>query len=629
MKEDTERLDKDHTKTLFTDKLASVDKIFEHIHPGDRIFIGTACGEPQYLIQSLIDFAKKNPTALYDAELIQIWTMGVAPYTDKKFEENFRLNSFFVGESTRNAVNVGGADYTPVFLSAVPDLFYRGIIPLDVALIQTSPPNEDGDMSLGVSVDIVKAATEMASLVVAQVNSHMPFVYGDGLVNLDEVDYILPHDEPLLEYGEQVPENVSKQIGRYVAGLVEDGCTLQVGYGSIPNALLSSLHDKNHLGVHSELFSDGLAELMKLDVIDNTEKRVDQGKSVAAFCMGRKDTYQYLHKNPSVEFRTIDYTNDVLVIARQRSMTAINSALEIDLSGQATAESLGKAFYSGIGGQADFMRGASLSRGGKAILALPSTAEDGLVSRIVPFLQEGAGVTLNRGDVRYVVTEYGIAYLHGKNIRERAMDLIAIAHPKFRPWLIEMAKKASMIYRDQAFVPGIRGEYPEGLEIYRTTKEGLRIMLRPVKISDEPLLKDLFYSLSGPSMYTRFASARKDMHHQRLQEYVAVDYTRTMVILALVGMVEKEMAIGLGQYIVDEATHTAELALLVRDEYQGKGVGRELQSYLTYLAKRQGLLGFTAEVLADNTPALQLVKKTGFKLIYDGNDALEFKLSFN
>jgi acyl-CoA hydrolase/GNAT superfamily N-acetyltransferase len=601
----------DNIRRLWPEKFASEDKVFDQIRPGYRIFIGTACGEPQYLVRALIDYIERKPTAFFDAELVQVWTLGIAPYADEKFKDNFRLNSFFIGDSIRGAVNKAAADYTPIFLSSVPDLFIRGIIPIDVALIQTSPPDSSGNMSLGVSVDIVKAAVETASLVVAQVNSNMPFVYGDGVINIRDVDFLLNHDETLLEYRDLVPGDVAQRIGRYVARLVEDGSTLQVGYGSVPNAVLANLAGKKHLGLHSELFSDGVAELMNAGALDNSEKSIDQGKAVASFCMGRKETYDYLHRNQAVEFRTIDYTNDLLVIARQKKMTAINSALEIDLTGQATAESLGKTFYSGIGGQADFMRGAVLAPGGKTILALPSTAEDGRVSRIVPFLKEGAGVTLIRGDVRYVVTEYGIAYLHGKNIRERAMDLIAIAHPDFRPWLVDEARKLALIYRDQEFVPG---EYPDALETHRTTKAGLEILLRPVKISDEPLMKEFFYSLSDESMYLRFASARKDMPHRRLQEFVAVDYSKEMVILAVIGREEKETVIGMGQYSVDENTHTAELAFVVKDEYQNKGVGAELNSYLTYLAKKQGLLGFTAEVLADNAPTLHLLKKMGFEI---------------
>ena len=508
----------------FPEKFVSEEEIFSHIHRGDRIFIASACGEPQYLVSALIKYTESYPKAFFDAEVIHIWTLGLAPYTEERFKANFRHNSFFIGNSTREAVNQGLADYTPIFLDEVPALFDRKIIPIDVALIQTSPPDDHGYMSLGVSVDIVKAAVENADLVIAQVNSYMPRTHGDGFIHIDKVNFLVPHDEPILEYhfAEDAQNEVTMEIGSYVARLIQDGDTIQVGYGSIPDRLLINFAGKKHLGVHTELMSDGIVELMKMGVIDNTRKTIDQGKTVAAFCMGKKDTYEYINDNPSIEFKTIDYTNSPLVIAQHESLVAINSALQIDLTGQSTAESLGKTFYSGMGGQASFMRGAVLSRRGRSILVLPSTASNGTISRIVPFLTEGSGVTLNRGDIHYVVTEYGIAYLHGKNIRERAMELIAIAHPKFRRDLIQEAKRQNLIYKDQAFIPGKAGEYPKEMETYRTTKTGMEIFLRPVKISDEPLIKDLFYSLSDKSMYRRFISRRKDMPHERLQEFVII-----------------------------------------------------------------------------------------------------------
>jgi acyl-CoA hydrolase/GNAT superfamily N-acetyltransferase len=601
-------------KKIYPQKFVPVDEVFSHIHRGDRIFIHTACGEPQYLVRSLIQFVESNPKAFFDAEVLHVWTLGVAPYTDEKFKYNFRHNSFFVGNNSREAVNRGMADYTPIFLSHVPALIYRGLVPIQVALIQTSLPDSRGYMGLGVSVDIVKAAVEKASIVIAQVNQNMPRVHGDGFISIEDVDFIVCQDEPLLEYEATAPDEVADQIGKYVARIVQDGDTIQVGYGSLPNAILSNFGDKKHLGVHSELLTDGMVELMKKKVIDNSRKSLNRGKTVATFCMGHRSTYEYIHDNPSMEFRTIDYTNNPLLIARQENMTAINSALEIDLTGQATAESLGKTFYSGIGGQADFMRGAVLAPGGKSILAIQSTAEWGKVSRIVPFIREGAGISLIRGDIHYVVTEYGIAYLHGKNVRERAMELIAIAHPKFRPWLIEKAKQASLIYRDQAFIPGKRGEYPEHLETYRTTHTGFSVLLRPVKISDEPLLKDFFYSLSDNSLYRRFISVRKDMPHEHLQEFVIIDYTRETVILAVTREAEAEKVVAVGQYGINENTHSAEVSLVVRDDHQNKGIGTEILAYLTYLAKREGLLGFTAEVLVENKPMLHLFNKMGFDI---------------
>jgi len=617
-------------KARYPEKFVPEDQAFRVITAGARIFVGTGCGEPQYLVSALKKYVEEHPKAFFDAEVLQIWSLGVAPYTDERYKDNFRSNSFFIGGSVRDAVNRGAADYTPIFLSNVPGLFHRKMIPIDVALIQTSPPDNHGYMSLGISVDIVKAAVENAQHVIVQVNSNMPRVHGDTFINIQDVDFVVHHDEPLMEFTAEVSDDISKRIGKYVAQLIQDGDTLQVGYGSIPNAILSSLHGKRHLGIHTELLTDGVVELMKAGVIDNSKKSIDHDKTLATFCMAKRSTYDYLHDNPCVEFKPVEYVNNPLIIARNHNMCAINAALEIDLTGQATADSLGRQFYSGVGGQADFMRGAVLSPGGKAILTLASTAASETISRIVPAMKEGAGVTLTRGDIHYVVTEYGIAYLHGKNIRERAMDLIAIAHPKFRPWLMQEAKKLKLIFADQAFIPGRRGEYPEHLETVRTTRRGLRLRLRPVRVTDEPLLKDFFYSLSENSLYKRFIQVRKDMPHDRLQDFVVIDYTTEMIMLATEERNGKEVVLGVGQYGLTGSSHTAEVALVVRDDCQGKGIGSELLAYLTYLAKRQGLHGFTAEVLVENSPMLHLFEKMGFDTDRrsDG-DVYELRMAFH
>jgi len=616
-------------KKTYPEKFVTEDRIFSHVHPGDTIFIGTGCGEPQYLVQAMIRHIQSHPKAFVDTELLQIWNLGVNSYAEERYKDNFRFNSFFIGNTARDAVNEGLADYTPIFLSDVPELFYRKRVPVDVALIQASVPDAHGFVSLGISVDIVKAAVESAPVVIAQINAAMPRVHGDTFIHVRDINFIVPQDEPLLEYGVSISDEIAEKIGKYVARIVQDGDTIQVGYGSIPNAILAHLRGKKNLGVHTELLSDGIVELMKTGVINNSRKDLNRDKTVAAFCMGKRETYEFIHDNPSVEFRPVSYTNNPLTIARNRNATAINSALEIDLTGQATAESIGKYFFSGIGGQADFMRGAMLSQGGKSILAIQSTAEHGTVSRIVPFLKEGAGVTLTRGDLHYVVSEYGIAYLHGKNIRERAMDLVAIAHPKFRDWLIEEAKKLHLIYKDQAFIPGKKGEYPEGLETSRTTKSGVKIFLRPVRLRDEHLLKDFFYALSSDCMYHRFISTRTSMPHEQLQKFVVIDYTREMVILAIMAENGNEMIVGMGQYFIDEETHTAEVAFVVRDDHQGQGIGAELIRYLTLLAKKSGLHGFVAEVLMDNKPMLQLFQQMGFIIEQRAEAGMyELKMSF-
>jgi acyl-CoA hydrolase/GNAT superfamily N-acetyltransferase len=596
------------------DKFTGLDRIFANIRPGDRIFLGTACAEPQFLVRALTEYVRSNPKAIFDTEVLQVWTLGVAPSKDDSLQRHLRYNSFFIGNNTRSAVNRGQADYTPIFLSQVPSLFRRRLVPIDVALIQVSLPDEHGYFSLGVSVDIVKAAVETAGLVVAQINPRMPRTYGDGFVHLDQIDFAVLMEEPLLEFDAPAPDKIASQIGRYVARVVQDGDTIQVGYGSIPNAVLPALAHKKHLGVHTELLTDGIVELIRAGAVDNTRKSVDRGKTVTSFCMGRQSTYEFIDGHPGIEFRGIDCTNDPLVLARQENMTAINSAMEIDLTGQSTAESIGPTFYSGIGGHADFMRGAVLAKGGTSILALQSTAENGEVSRIVPYVKQGAGVTLNRGDIHYVVTEYGIAYLHGKNIRERAMDLISIAHPKFRSWLIWQAKELNLIYKDQAFIAGEAGRYPEHLETQKTTRSGLSLMLRPVKITDEPLLKSFFYSLSDRSLYTRFMTARKDMPHEKLQEYTVIDYTKEMVILAVVKREEQETVVGLAEYYMDEEDLSANVAFTVRDDHQNKGIGTELLTYIVYIARREGLKSLTAEVLTENRPMMRVFQKLGLPM---------------
>jgi len=606
--------DLDRLKALYPGKLLPPDQAFTSIHRGDRIFIGTGCGYPQYLVDQLVAYTQAHPKAFFDAEVLHIWTLGVNPYLRDEVRRNFRLNSFFVSGPTRDLVNQGVADYTSIFLSQVPDLLTRGVIPIDVALVQTSMPDEHGYVSLGISVDIVRTAVDFARTVICQVNPAMPRTHGDSFLHLSDIDFVIPFHEPLLELASNPPDEVADRIGEYVARLVEDGATIQVGYGRIPDAILARLAGKKHLGVHTELLSDGIVSLMQAGVVDNTRKTVDRNKTVAAFCMGSRATYEYLNDNPAVSFRAVDYTNSPSVISQIEKMTAINSALEIDLTGQATAESLDGAVYSGVGGQPDFMRGAILAPEGKSVLVIPSTARDGTVSRIVPYLGEGAGITLTRSDVHYVVTEYGIAYLHGKNLRERAMELIRIAHPTFRPWLLREAKGRHLIYADQAFVPGSRGEYPEHLETYRTTRSGLELQLRPVRISDEPLLKDFFYSLSDRSVYQRFISARKDMPHERLQEFVIIDYSSEIVILAIQETDGIETVLGVAQYGIEPDSHTAEVALVVQDDFQKQGIGTELLTYVTLLAKREGLLGFRAEVLVENQAMMHLFEAAGFSI---------------
>ncbi|HNS89791.1 MAG TPA: GNAT family N-acetyltransferase [Deltaproteobacteria bacterium] len=620
-------------KELYPGKFLKHEEIFRNIRRGDRIFVGTGCSEPRHLVKAFMEHARAHPKAFFDAELSHLLALGLTPHSFEAFRPNFRQNFFYVADSTRDAVNSGQADYTPIALSQVPRLIRRRLIPIDVAFIQVSPPGENGFLSLGISVDIMKEAIRNCPLVIAQVNARMPFSHGESLIDPEEVDFFIHHDEGLLEYVIPGGGDAVSRIGTLVARIIPDGSTIQVGYGRVPNAVLSALHGKKHLGVHTELLGSGIVDLMRRGVVDNTKKSSDTGRTVASLCLGTSDIYDYVHDNPAFSFMPVDYTNNPAVIAGQTNMVAINTALQIDLTGQATSESIGEEFYSGIGGNTDFMRAVAASPAGRTILVLPSTAQGNGVSRIVPFLSTGAGVTYNRADVHYVVTEYGICYLHGKNIRERAMSLIAIAHPKFRPWLIDEAKRHRLIFPDQAFFPGEQGEYPADLETHRTTRTGLTVFLRPIKISDEALHKEFVYSLSDQSLYMRFLVPRAEVPRRDRQRLVVIDYTRHMAILAIIEHEDREEIVGVARYAVEDDIHRAVLAIVVRDDYQNQGVGSELLDYVTLLARKQGLLGFTGEVFADNRPVLRMLKRfrdRGFDVQRTiGDGVLSLRITFS
>jgi acyl-CoA hydrolase/GNAT superfamily N-acetyltransferase len=523
----------------------------------------------------------------------------------------FRANAFFISGSVRKAVWEGRADYTPIFLSEIPRLFRSGRLPIDVALIQLSLPDEHGYCSFGISVDITKPACEAAKFVIAELNPNMPRTLGNSFIHVNEIDQLVYSDEPIFEFTIPTIPDVVRGIAKNVADLIEDGSTIQVGYGGVPNAILEFLKNKKDLGVHTEVFSDGLIELIESGVITNARKSIHRGKVVCSFVMGTKRLYQYLDNNPFFEFHPVDYTNDPFVIAQNEKMVAINSALEIDLTGQVCADSRGYQFYSGIGGQLDFIRGAARAHDGKPIIVLASTRSNETISKIVPHLSEGAGVVTTRGDVHYVVTEWGGANLYGKNVRERALALISIAHPKFRAELLRKAKEINYVYQDQPDIALVQTRYPEELEGWGETKDGAKIFFRPIKPTDEPHLRDLFYSFSKETVYYRYFSYLTAMPHERLKHFVNVDYQTEMSILAIDKRAGEEKVIGVAGYSVDKATNYAEYAIAMADEYQNKGYGSALFSYLIRVARMKGIKGFIGYVLDTNVRAYRLCYKMG------------------
>jgi acyl-CoA hydrolase len=425
------------TRTAFVSAAEAVQQICS----GQRVFLHGAAATPHVLLDALARDAER----LEDVEIVHLHASGPAPHVAPALRGHLRHRALFVGDNTREAVNEGRADFVPIFLSDIPHLFTSRQLGLDVAMVQVSPPDAHGFCSLGTSVDAAKAAVESARLVIAQVNRRMPRTLGDSFVHLNQIDYAVEVDEPLVVHQLESASDTERAIGEYVADLVPDGATLQLGIGGIPNAALAAMHRKNDLGVHTEMFSDGLLDLVEAGVVTGGAKTIHVGKIVTTFLTGSQRLYDWVHDNPMIEMHPVNYTNDTAIIRRNARMTAINSAIQVDLTGQVCADSIGTRVYSGVGGQMDFVRGAALSPGGKAIIALPSTARGGTVSRIVATLTPGAGVTTTRAHVQYVVTEHGVAYLHGKSIRERARALIDVADPRFRDELHEQARAAQYL----------------------------------------------------------------------------------------------------------------------------------------------------------------------------------------
>lgn len=423
-------------KEEYADKIVSVQEAVSHVQSGNRIVFSHACGEGQYLTDELVNQAER----LENVEIVHMVAMGTAPYCQPGMEKHFRHNALFVGGSTRKAVEEGRADYTPCFFHEIPRLFTDGCLPVDVAFIQVSLPDERGYCSFGISVDYTQPAAQAAKLVIAQVNKNMSYTYGNG-IHLKDIDFIVEKDEPLIELPPPKIGETERKIGEYVASLIHDGDTLQLGIGAIPDAVLSFLGEKKNLGIHSEMFSDGVVDLARKGVITNTKKTINPGKFVSCFLMGTRKLYDFVDHNEDVLIEAVDYTNDPFVVAKIDNIISINSAIQVDLMGQTNSEMIGNRQFSGVGGQVDFVRGASRAKGGKAIIAMPATAAKGKISKIVPLLDEGSAVTTSRNDIDYVVTEFGIASLKGKTLRQRAKALIEIADPRFKPSLITEFEK--------------------------------------------------------------------------------------------------------------------------------------------------------------------------------------------
>ena len=597
-------------ESCYRERLKSADEALRSsVQDGNRIYIGSGCGEPQHLVRALLQIIPEHR----DLELIQNISMGALPEDWSGLDEHCRLRTFFVGPKTRKAVNHGWADYVPYFFSGIPALLREeSAWSLDVCLIQVSPPDPHGFCSLGISVDINKAAAESSRVVIAQVNPKMPRTLGDSFIHVGQVNHFVEFDEPLVEVILGERSSVAERIARYVSNLVDDGSTVQVGIGRIANSVLRYLQDKRDLGIHGEILTDAHLLLVKNGVITGSRKNSHPGKIITSSCIGTRELYDFVHNNPEVEFYPIEYVNDGRVISRNDRMVAINSALEIDLTGQVCADSIGHKVYSGIGGYVDFMHAASRASHGKTIIVLPSTSPDGRKSRIVSHLTDGAGVISSRSGIRYVVTEFGIAYLHGKTVRERALALINIAHPKFRERLLAEAKRIRYVYQDQILPPIYEPLYPGQWEVRQLFPGDVKLTFRPIKPTDERAVQEFFYTLPDQDIYYRFLSAMKVFPHRNTQSMCNIDYEHEMAIVGVTGEIGNETIVALSRYILDQKTNMAEVDFAVKAEWQGLGVGTFLLHYLAQIAKAKGISGFTAYVLAANRRMRAVFHRVGY-----------------
>ena len=593
------------------------------IKNGSRVFLGTGCGEPRHLIENMA----KNKN-LHDIMIYQMLSSTLAQFIDEpSFLRRFSIKLFFINDVMRKAAFEGKIDYIPSYLSQISNLFSSGQIGLDVALIQVSPPDKFGYCSLGISVALSKSAMENARLVIAQVNPNMPRTWGDTFIHLDDIDAVVFHEEPLIEdhppTHEPAETQVIARIGHYVSQLVDDGATLQIGLGNVPYSILQYLGGKKDLGIHTQLITDAFVPLLEKKIITNKKKTFLPGRVVASMCMGSKKLYQYVDDNPIFYFSSSQFVSDPAVIARNENLISISSALEVDLTGQVCMDSVGDLFYSGSGDQVDFLRGSAMSKGGFSIIALPSTARRGTISRIATHLSAGAGVATTRGDINFVVTEYGIAELQGKGIYQRVMELTQVAHPNFREELIKKAKKRHYIFADQ-LPPS--SEDMLFLESYKSTlnlKSGKTIEVRPLVPSDEFSYRNFFYSLQQETIFHRFFYNIKLFPHEVIQKHWAgIDYKKNMSIIGLAQNRGHKEIMAIASYAMGDDRHRAEVAFVVREDFQNMGVSSQLIDILKEIAIKNGYKGFTATVLKTNGPMLHLFRKkfpgATFKATIDG-----------
>jgi acyl-CoA hydrolase/RimJ/RimL family protein N-acetyltransferase len=600
----------------YVEKLSSAKDALQCIRPGQRVFIGSSCGEPQHLVNEL-SLASARFT---DLEIVRLLSIESGPLTliaNKSHSQQFNIRSFYLGSASPKLINKNQRFITPINLSQIPRLFKSGLMPLNAALIQASPPDDFGWMSLGVSVDITLAACESADIVICQVNPNMPRVLGRSFIHVNDVNYIVAYEEELLTINPMPELETANIIAKHISRLIEDGSTIQTSLGVTNEATMVCLAERNDIGIHSQYLTDSIMRLFAMGVVTNKKKGFNNGKLVAGSAVGTNLLYEFLDDNPSIEFHPSDYINNPAIIGRHNAMTSLNTAMAIDLTGQVAADALPYNNYTGINGLLDFTRGAAMSENGKSILMMTSTCDHGRQSRIVPCLADP--VVVPRGDVQFVATEYGVVNLFGKTLQERALALISIAHPDFRDELFSKAKELDLIDMERKLKQAIKGIYPVKYEQIIEIN-GISITFRPAKPVDQRGVQEHYYTMNRGDIVSRFFHEKKSFVHDQIETTYEIDYVNDLTIVATIGELGFEKIIAVGEYFRNTIINMAEIAFSVSREYQSMGIAQILQAKLAMAAKDNGIKGLIAYTSPQNKGMIRLFNKLPYSISSEKDD---------
>ncbi|NQU64228.1 MAG: GNAT family N-acetyltransferase [SAR324 cluster bacterium] len=599
------------TTDQYQSKLRTAEAAIGLIRSGKRIFIGSACGEPIHLVNTLVNQAKR----FSDLEIVRLMSSDRSPLSliaTESQEHNLNMRFIYQGSATSERLAANKRYIAPMNLYAVPRLFRERHLPLHAALIQVSPPDSFGWMSLGVSVDVTRAAALSADMVIAQVNPRMPRILGHSFIHMEDVDIVVEYEEDIYAI-ENIPDNESAvTIGRLMGNLIDDGSTIQMGLGNTPQGIMMALSEKNDLGIHSQFMINCMMDLVKKGVITNRKKGLNNGKLVASSAIGTKELYEFLHDNPAIEFYPSDYTNDPNIISQHNKMVAGNVARAIDLTGHVAAEVMPKNHYSGVTGLLDFVRGASSSPGGKSIIIIPATGNQGKTSRIVAELDCGS-VVVPRSDVSYVVSEFGAVNLFGKNLQERAMAMISLAHPDFRDELLQKAKDQGLMREKRSLSEFVNGIYPAKMEETRTYGDE-RVTFRPAKPVDNRRIQEHFYNLTPEDVQSRFFIEKTCFLHDDMESMFQIDYVKDMTVVAVTGEFGFGKVIGMGVYLLEPSRNIAEIAFSVSKEWQNQGIASVITEKLLHAARENGIAGVVAYTSMTNKGMISLFKKIPYKV---------------